>query len=94
MPYIRISDNMEKDAATEAEGNGITIGQAVERRWYGYEQQQETIDEVKKALHRYTASEHERYAKLAAWVANTTEKMCGQRLVVEWEAILAGDPGK
>ena len=83
MPYIRIDEHLEKDAATEAEVAGITIGQAIERRWYGYDQQQSLLEESKKTLLRYTASEQSRYEQIAAWVAKTTEKMCGQKLVVE-----------
>jgi hypothetical protein len=90
MPYIRISDNMEKDAALEAETAGITVGQAIERRWYGYDQQQALLEDAKKTLLRYTASEQSRYNQIAAWVANTTEKMCGQKLVVEYDKIFLG----
>ena len=73
MPYVKIPDYMDVDLIEQAEVLKIDKEQVLERKYFGYEVQEEIAGEAKEALMKYKNSEEERYKIVEMWWKKTTD---------------------
>lgn len=65
--YLYIDNDCRDDIKKEANKLGITIGQAVERRWYGYVEKEKIAHEERLALVKQIEKTGEIYKIIEKW---------------------------
>jgi len=87
MPYIRISEELDKAIREKADQLEIAPDIALERGYFGCDGYEGIAREAKEILQKYTDSQTERYDMIKAWVKKATKKIYGQALVLEYDKI-------
>jgi len=87
MPYIKISEHLNRAINEEATRKNMSPEDILERTYYGYAEKVETAEDAKRALNKYAASEQDRYAAIKKWVEEKTISLNGQALLVEYDKI-------